>query len=49
MSLRSVARAVVVVAVLASLAPAADLDALKDTTPTERAKAQTAMMKTRLD
>ena len=48
MSLRSIVRAALVVAVLASQAPAADLDALKDTTPAERAKAQTAMMKTKL-
>ena len=48
MSLRSIVRAALVVAVLASQAPAADLDALKDTTPAERAKAQTAMMKGKL-
>ena len=48
MTLRSIVRAAVVVAVLASQAPAADLDALKDTTPPERAKAQTAMMKGKL-
>ena len=48
MTLRSVVRAALVVALLASQAPAADLDALKDTTPAERAKAQTAMMKTKL-
>ena len=48
MSLRSIVRAALVVAVLASQAPAADVDALKDTTPAERAKAQTAMMKAKL-
>ena len=48
MSLRSIVRAVLVVALLASQASAADLDALKDTTPAERAKAQTAMMKAKL-
>ena len=48
MSLRSIVRAVLVVALLASRASAADLDALKDTTPAERAKAQTAMMKAKL-
>jgi hypothetical protein len=48
MTLRSIVRAALVVALLASQAPAADLDALKDTTPAERAKAQTAMMKTKL-
>jgi hypothetical protein len=48
MTLRSIVRAALVVALLASRAPAADLDALKDTTPAERAKAQTAMMKTKL-
>ena len=46
--LRSIARAALVLALLASPAAAADLDALKDTTPAERAKAQTAMMKTKL-
>lgn len=48
MSLRSIVRAVLVVALLASQASTADLDALKDTTPAERAKAQTAMMKAKL-
>ena len=48
MSLRSIVRAVLVVALLASRASAADLDALKDTTPAERAKAQTAMMKAKI-
>jgi hypothetical protein len=49
MRLRSLVRAALVLAVLtASHAPAADLDALKDTTPAERAKAQTAMMKAKL-
>ena len=48
MTLRSIVRAALVVALLASQAPAADMDALKDTTPAERAKAQTAMMKTKL-
>ena len=48
MTLRSIVRAALVVALLASQALAADLDALKDTTPAERAKAQTAMMKTKL-
>ena len=48
MTLRSIVRAALVVARLASQAPAADMDALKDTTPAERAKAQTAMMKTKL-
>jgi hypothetical protein len=48
-TLRSIARAALVAAVL-SAAPgwAADLDELKDTTPAERAKAQTAMMKMKL-
>jgi hypothetical protein len=46
---RSLARVAVVAAILAaSSALAADLDALKNTTPAERAKAQTAMMKTKL-
>jgi hypothetical protein len=48
MTLRSAVRAALVVALLASHVRAADLDALKDTTPAERAKAQTAMMKTKL-
>jgi len=48
MMLRSIARAALVLAVLATPAVAADLDALKDTTPAERAKAQTAMMKMKL-
>ena len=48
MMLRSIARAALVFAVLATPAVAADLDALKDTTPAERAKAQTAMMKMKL-
>jgi hypothetical protein len=48
-ALRSLARAALVAAALcAASAMAADLDALKDTTPAERAKAQTAMMKGKL-
>jgi len=46
--LRSIARAALVLAALAAPVAAADLDALKDTTPAERAKAQTAMMKMKL-
>jgi hypothetical protein len=47
--LRSIVRAALVLSVLtATHAHAADLDALKDTTPAERAKAQSAMMKTKL-
>jgi hypothetical protein len=48
-ALRTVARVAVIAAFL-SAAPgrAADLDELKDTTPAERAKAQTAMMKMKL-
>ena len=48
MTLRSIARAALVLAALAAPVAAADLDALKDTTPAERAKAQTAMMKMKL-
>jgi hypothetical protein len=48
MTLRSIARVALVLAAVATPAFAADLDALKDTTPAERAKAQTAMMKTKL-
>ena len=48
-TLRSIAGAALVAAVLcAAPGRAADLDALKDTTPAERAKAQTAMMKVKL-
>ena len=48
-TLRSIARAALVAAVLhAAPGHAADMDALKDTTPAERAKAQTAMMKGKL-
>jgi Spy/CpxP family protein refolding chaperone len=48
-TLRSLARVALVAAALcAASASAADLDALKDTTPAERAKAQTAMMKGKL-
>jgi hypothetical protein len=49
MTLRATTRILIVLGfVLASRAFAADLDALKDTTPGERAKVQTAMMKERL-
>jgi Spy/CpxP family protein refolding chaperone len=48
-TLRSLARVALVAAALcAASASAADLDALKDTTPAERAKAQTGMMKGKL-
>jgi len=47
--MRMIARAAVVAAILFSVSGwAADLDELKDTTPGERAKAQTAMMKMKL-
>ena len=48
-TLRSMARAALVGAVLCAVSGwAADMDALEDTTPAERAAAQTAMMKTTL-
>jgi hypothetical protein len=49
MILRTIARAALVLTILAAMpAAAADLAALKDTTPAERAKAQTAMMTSKL-
>ncbi len=46
---RMLAMAAVIVALVVPSVRAADVDALKDTTPKERAAAQTMMMKSKLD
>jgi hypothetical protein len=46
---RTLATAAVLAALVVPSVRAADLDALKDTTPKERAAAQTMMMKSKLD